>query len=86
MIMTFAQSALCTELLTPNHLFHTSEQSDEFAFESSDKTAFCKIHPKQSAHLWGKKQRLPRRKGGDGGRDTANMLQFKLDPTQLFDI
>ena len=26
------------------------------------------------------------RKGGDGGRDTANMLQFKLDPTQLFDI
>lgn len=24
------------------------------------------------------------RKGGDGGRDTANMLQFKLDPTQLF--
>jgi len=26
------------------------------------------------------------RKGGDNGRDTANMLQFKLDPTQLFDI
>ncbi len=26
------------------------------------------------------------RKGGDGGRETANMLQFKLDPTQLFDI
>lgn len=26
------------------------------------------------------------RKGGDGGRDTANMLQFKLDPTQLFNI
>ena len=26
------------------------------------------------------------RKGGDGGRDTANMLQFKLDPTELFDI
>lgn len=25
------------------------------------------------------------RKGGDNGRDTANMLQFKLDPTQLFD-
>lgn len=24
------------------------------------------------------------RKGGDNGRDTANMLQFKLDPTQLF--
>lgn len=24
------------------------------------------------------------RKGGDGGRETANMLQFKLDPTQLF--
>lgn len=27
-----------------------------------------------------------KRKGGDGGRDSANMLQFKLDPTQLFDI
>lgn len=26
------------------------------------------------------------RKGGDGGRETANMLQFKLDPTQLFNI
>ena len=44
-MMTFAQSALCAELLTPNHLFYTSEQSDEFAFESGDKTAFCKIRP-----------------------------------------
>lgn len=26
------------------------------------------------------------RKGGDGGRDTAKMLQFKVDPTELFDI
>ncbi|WP_386686688.1 type II restriction endonuclease [Lonepinella sp. MS14437] len=26
------------------------------------------------------------RKGGDGGRATANMLQFKVDPTELFDI
>ncbi len=26
------------------------------------------------------------RKGGDNGRDTANMLQFKLDPTQLFNL
>lgn len=26
------------------------------------------------------------RKGGDGGRNTANMLQFKLDPTLLFNI
>lgn len=25
------------------------------------------------------------RKGGDGGRDTAKMLQFKIDPTLLFD-
>ncbi len=25
------------------------------------------------------------RKGGDGGRDTANMLQFKLDPIELFE-
>ena len=26
------------------------------------------------------------RKGGDGGRDTANMLQFKVDPTELFNV
>ncbi len=26
------------------------------------------------------------RKGGDNGRETANMLQFKLDPTELFEI
>ncbi len=26
------------------------------------------------------------RKGGDGGRPTANMLQFKIDPTELFDL
>lgn len=25
------------------------------------------------------------RKGGDNGRPTANMLQFKIDPTELFD-
>jgi hypothetical protein len=24
------------------------------------------------------------RKGGDAGRDTAKMLQFKIDPTELF--
>ena len=26
------------------------------------------------------------RKGGDGGRDTANMLQFKINPLELFDL
>lgn len=25
------------------------------------------------------------RKGGDGGRPTANMLQFKINPIKLFD-
>ena len=25
------------------------------------------------------------RKGGDGGRKTAQMLQFKINPTELFD-
>jgi hypothetical protein len=25
------------------------------------------------------------RKGGDGGRKTANMLQFKINPAELFD-
>jgi hypothetical protein len=26
------------------------------------------------------------RKGGDGGRRSANMLQFKIDPTEIFKI
>ena len=26
------------------------------------------------------------RKGGDGGRDTARMLQFKINPAELFDL
>lgn len=26
------------------------------------------------------------RKGGDGGRNTANMLQFKINPCELFKI
>jgi len=26
------------------------------------------------------------RKGGDGGRETANMLQFKIDPIELFNV
>ena len=26
------------------------------------------------------------RKGGDSGRETANMLQFKVDPIELFDV
>lgn len=26
------------------------------------------------------------RKGGDNGRDTANMLQFKIDPIEIFKI
>lgn len=26
------------------------------------------------------------RKGGDAGRDTANMLQFKINPAELFDL
>jgi hypothetical protein len=25
------------------------------------------------------------RKGGDNGRDTAKMLQFKINPVELFD-
>ena len=26
------------------------------------------------------------RKGGDAGRETANMLQFKIDPAEIFNI
>ena len=42
-----------------------------------------KISPKGSLYLG---KITIQRKGGDNGRATANMLQFKLDPTQLFDI
>ena len=42
-----------------------------------------KISPKGSIYIGNVTMQ---RKGGDGGRDTANMLQFKLDPTQLFEI
>lgn len=42
-----------------------------------------RISPKGSIYI-GKV--TMQRKGGDGGRETANMLQFKLDPTQLFNI
>jgi hypothetical protein len=26
------------------------------------------------------------RKGGDNGRESANMLQFKINPTELFEL
>ncbi len=42
-----------------------------------------KISPRGSIYIG---RVTMQRKGGDGGKDTANMLQFKLDPTQLFDI
>ncbi len=41
------------------------------------------ISPKGSIRLGGV---LIQRKGGDGGRDTAKMLQFKLDPAGLFNL
>ena len=40
-----------------------------------------RISPKGSIYIG---RVTMQRKGGDGGRETANMLQFKLDPTQLF--
>ena len=51
-VMIFAQSALCAELLTPNHLFYTSEQSDEFAFESSDKNGILQNPPPNKARIY----------------------------------
>ncbi len=42
-----------------------------------------KVSPKGSITLGSV---LIQRKGGDGGRNSAKMLQFKLDPTTLFDI
>lgn len=46
-------------------------------------TGNVRISPKGSIYIGNVTMQ---RKGGDGGRDTANMLQFKLDPTQLFNI
>lgn len=40
-----------------------------------------KISPKGSLYIG---EVTVQRKGGDNGRETANMLQFKLDPTELF--
>lgn len=40
------------------------------------------ISPRGSLYIG---QITMQRKGGDNGRDTAKMLQFKLDPTSLFD-
>ena len=48
-----AQSALCAELLTPNHLFYTSEQSDKFAFESSDENDILQNPPPNKARIYG---------------------------------
>ena len=42
-----------------------------------------KVSPRGSITLGGVSIQ---RKGGDGGRETAKMLQFKLDPTSLFEI
>lgn len=41
-----------------------------------------KISPRGTFHIG---RITMQRKGGDAGRDTAKMLQFKLDPTELFD-
>lgn len=46
-------------------------------------TGDVKISPRGSLYI-GKV--TVQRKGGDNQRETAKMLQFKLDPTQLFDI
>ena len=51
-VMIFAQSALCAELLMPNHLFYTSEQSDEFAFESNDKNGILQNPPPNKARIY----------------------------------
>lgn len=43
----------------------------------------ARVSPKGSIYIG---RITVQRKGGDNGRNTANMLQFKLDPTQLFDL
>lgn len=42
-----------------------------------------KISPKGSINIG---RITMQRKGGDNGRPTANMLQFKIDPTKLLDV
>lgn len=41
------------------------------------------ISPKWSINIW---RIWIQRKGWDWGRPTANMLQFKIDPTELFEL
>jgi R.HinP1I restriction endonuclease len=42
-----------------------------------------KISPRGSLNIG---RLTMQRKGGDGGRDTANMLQFKFNPLELFQV
>lgn len=42
-----------------------------------------KISPRGSLNIGGV---LMQRKGGDGGRESAKMLQFKINPCELFDM
>ena len=42
-----------------------------------------KLSPRKSLYIG---KILMQRKGGDGGRASANMLQFNIDPLKLFDI
>ena len=46
-------------------------------------TGGVKISPRGSLYIG---RVTVQRKGGDNGRNTANMLQFKLDPAQLFEL
>lgn len=46
-------------------------------------SGYIKISSRGSLHFG---RITMQRKGGDNGRKTANMLQFKLDPTELFEL
>lgn len=46
-------------------------------------SGYIKISARGSLHFG---RITMQRKGGDGGRKTANMLQFKLDPAELFEL
>lgn len=55
----------------------------------TDELCFKSLWIRRSCYHTKRKLKLGRvtvqRKGGDGGRKTANMLQFKVNPTELFD-
>jgi hypothetical protein len=70
-------------------VWNESETESKWIFKSINEVlnhyskGDLKISPRSSLNIG---RLTMQRKGGDGGRDTANMLQFKFNPLELFDV